>query len=271
MLSAIIGHPNTTMRPGRQRSHLALVKRRSKPRYSKFQKKMNQIDVVDFESCEAWAPLAEAFVGLTRDTPAERDRVRKFALHWLVTIVGSLDQPAIKQLGHRSDWPTLREYERFSMLVSSLARIGEVDNNSSELLLKMGPCARAAIYFGFASKLRLDEGNQAAIEMLASAIKEAPHEPVHYYFRARWNYENRLFSAVTNSQGSSPEFCDIKQIAQDLETAINLDFNWKEPRGLLDWSGRRDRRDNPPERRPSLFRPTREGRLMRVPLIVRLS
>jgi serine/threonine protein kinase len=42
-------------------------------------KKMEQVNVIDFEGCEAWARLAEAFVHLTAGTPEEQDRIRKLA------------------------------------------------------------------------------------------------------------------------------------------------------------------------------------------------
>jgi hypothetical protein len=197
-------------------------------------KKMEQVNVVDFEGCEVWAPLADAFVHLTPGTPEEQDRIRKLASDHLVTILGPLDRSAIRQLGHRSDWPALREFERFSMLVKGLADIAEIGaNDSSDLSQKLGPYARAALYYGFASDLRLQRGNQVAIEMLSFAIVEAPNEPVNYYFRARWSNETRMVSATMPSQASTPAHSSIKQIAQDLETAIRLDPDWEEPRRLL--------------------------------------
>jgi len=197
-------------------------------------KKMEQVNVIDFEGCEAWAALAEAFVHLTAGTPEEKDRIRKLASDYLVTILGPLDGSAIRQLGHRSDWPTLREYERFSMLVKGLADIAEIAaTDSSELLQKLGPYARAALYYGFASDLRLQRGTQVAIEILSSAIVEAPNEPVNYYFRAFWSYETRVVSAIMPSQASMSAHSSIEQITQDLETAIRLDPDWEEPRRLL--------------------------------------
>jgi hypothetical protein len=120
------------------------------------------------------------------------------------------------------------------MLVKGLADIAEIEAaDSSDLSQKLGPYARAALYYGFASDLRLQRGNQVAIEMLSSAIGEAPNEPVNYYFRARWSNETRVVSATMPSQASMPAHSSIEQIAQDLETAIGLDPDWEEPRRLL--------------------------------------
>jgi serine/threonine protein kinase len=204
-------------------------------------KKMEQINVHDFESCEAWAPLAEAFVQLS-DNSEEQDCIRKIALHYLVTILGPFSGSAIRQLGRRSDLPSLREYERFSQLVGDLARIGEFrTKNNLELLQKLGSTAGAALYFYLSSELRMEEGNRKAIEMLSYAISKAPDEAVHYYFRARWRNEIGLIDAITHSQAASNigQIAEVlktavnEQIIQDLETAIKLAPDWEEPRQLL--------------------------------------
>jgi hypothetical protein len=146
----------------------------------------------------------------------------------------------------------LKEYERLSNLVGLLAHIGEIDeNNSSELLQKLGSNARGALYFSFASGLRLQKGNQAAIEMLSSAIAEAPNEAAHYYFRAPWNHEMLLDDATTRSLTASTikeiaqvlETATNEQVVQDLETAIKLDPDWDEPRLLLGSLRAKDRHD----------------------------
>lgn len=207
------------------------------------EKKMKQVNVIDFESCETWAPLAEAFVLLTGDTPEEQGRIRTLASHYLATVLGPLSDSAIKQLGRRSDLPFLKEYERFNNLVSLLAHIAAIDeNNSSELLQKLGSTARGALYFSFASGLRNQKGNRPAIEMLSSAIAEAPNEAAHYYFRARWNHEILLDDAITRSVTASTmkEIAEVldtatnEQIVQDLATATKLDPDWDEPRVLFE-------------------------------------
>lgn len=146
----------------------------------------------------------------------------------------------------------MKEYERFSNLVSLLADIGEIDeNNSAGLLQNLGPNARGALYFSFASALRLRKKNQTAIEMLSSAIAEAPNEAAYYYFRARWNQEILLDDAITRSltARTSKEIAQVletatnEQVVQDLETAIKLDPDWDEPRLRLGSLRAKDRHD----------------------------
>jgi hypothetical protein len=146
-------------------------------------KRLRQINVFDFETCELWIPLAESFVCLAEgndDLLAEQNRIRKLALEYLETILGTLDQCAIRQLPSRSDWPTLRQFERFSWLIKRVADLaGITATDRSEVFRKLGPYARSALYYESASDLRLRIGNHVAIEMLSSAIAEAPNEPVN--------------------------------------------------------------------------------------------
>ena len=72
MFSVIIAWPSMSMRLGLRRNHRASEERKSRPPLPQIEKKMKQINVIDFESCETWAPLAEAFVLLTADTPKEQ-------------------------------------------------------------------------------------------------------------------------------------------------------------------------------------------------------
>jgi hypothetical protein len=203
-------------------------------------KRLQQANVVDFETCELWIPLAESFVCLAAgnaDLLAEQDRIRKLASDYLVTILGTLDHSGVRQLPRRSDLPTVvREFERFSELVKRVAdAAGIMTTHSSDFLQKLGPYARSALYFGWASDLRLQVGtDQVVMEMLSSAIAEAPSEPVNYYFRALWNDQFRHLWAFISSQDGVPEPPSIEKIAKDLEVAIRLDPDWREPKQLLE-------------------------------------
>jgi serine/threonine protein kinase len=202
-------------------------------------KRLQQANVVDFETSESWVPLAESFVCLAEGNPdllAQQNRIRNLALKYLQTILGTLDQSGISQLPSRSDWSTLREFERFSWLVKRLADLaGITATNGSEFLQELGSYARSALYYAWASAVHGQEGNdQAAIEMLSSAIAEAPNEPVNYYFRAFWTHESRIFQGFFSSQADASEPSSIEEMVNDLEMAIRLDPDWKEPERLLE-------------------------------------
>jgi serine/threonine protein kinase len=198
-------------------------------------KRLNRIRVIDFETCESWASLAESIVYLSAADDAERDRIRKLASDYLITILGPLGQVAVQELGYRSDWPTLRQYERYSLLAGKLASIAQLKvDEGSEIVQMLGPYARAALRFAWASGLRLERGNQAAIEMLSSAIVEAPSEPANYYFRASWTNESSLVGDIVSARADAAKSPNIGEIVEDLEAAIRLDADWKEPRRLLE-------------------------------------
>jgi hypothetical protein len=62
-------------------------------------KRLNRIRVIDFETCESWASLAESVVYLSAADDAERDRIRKLASDYLITILGPLGKAKNSVIG----------------------------------------------------------------------------------------------------------------------------------------------------------------------------
>jgi hypothetical protein len=196
--------------------------------------KLRKIDVVDFKSCEEWAPLAEAFVHLTAVDNDERRHIRTLASEHLIKMLGALGSNEVAQLGARSDWPTLRPFERYEMLASTLSAIAALGaDERSSINERLGSYAKSALIYSSASKLRSMGENQAAIEMLSGAIAEAPSEPTLYYFRARWTHEARLLRRMLAAKSVVMKPSEIEDIADDLNKAISFEPDWEEPRRLL--------------------------------------
>jgi hypothetical protein len=192
------------------------------------------IDVVDFKSCEEWAPLAEALVHLVTANHERQSQIRKLASEHLVKILGRLDRNEVVQLGVRGDWPTLRPFERYAMLVGALADIAELEiSNDSDVVRQLESYAKSTLYYHLSSKYRSTGHHKSAIAVLSDAISESPSEPTYYYFRARWRNEYSILHKVLASRIDPPENYSMDDIATDLERAIELEPNWEEPKRLL--------------------------------------
>ncbi len=202
--------------------------------FRKISEQLQQINVIDFESCELWVPRAEAAISLAAGNPEEEGRIREHACKYLVSILGKLDRSAIGQLLPRNDWPKLRGFERFSELVTRMAEIsGKSATDNSEFLHELNAYGRSALFFGWASAPHQVGNYQAAIEMISSAIAETPDEPEIYYFRALWADQSRFVWEHKYLQRRVPEPFAINGIIEDLNAAISLDPKWEEPKQLL--------------------------------------
>jgi hypothetical protein len=58
------------------------------------------------------------------------------------------------------------------------------------------------------------------------AIAEAPHEPTNYYFQAFWTYASLI------TELSRPSLDTVEEILKNLDMAIKLAPDWKEPQRL---------------------------------------
>ncbi len=196
--------------------------------------KLSKIDVVDFKSCEEWAPLADALLYLIAENHETRRHIRNLASEYLVSILGRTGRSELAQLGVRSDLPTLRPFERYSALAGTLADIAELTlDNGAVIEKQLDPYAKSALRYSTASKLWASGKNNAAIEKLSDSIAEAPDEPTFYYFRALWAYMTRVLLRTVRSHTDTLEPPDIDDIARDLKKAIRLEPDWEEPKRLL--------------------------------------
>ena len=64
------------------------------------------------------------------------------------------------------------------------------------------------------------------MEMLSSAIAEAPEEPTNYYFKALWTYLPLI------TELSIPALDTLQEIFSNLDMAIKLAPDWEEPKKL---------------------------------------
>ena len=187
--------------------------------------KLNSLSVDDFESLEAWVSLAETVIQSTVENSDEQIRIRDLASEHLVAILAPLDKPAVKQIPSRSDL-IIREFERFAMLLGRVVGILGVTVPPLPEHLHLGAYAKSALYFDSAGECRWQHDLQATMEMLSSAIAEAPDEPMNYYFRALWTY----LPIITEL--SIPALDTIEEIFSNLDMAIKLDPDWEEPNKL---------------------------------------
>ena len=199
---------------------------------------LQEIDVLDLETCEQWVPLAESFVSLVESIDGNSlDRqaaVRSNALGCLVSILGKLDPLAIESIPTRDGWfGSVRPFERFSEVVTRMARLtGFRYEVGADVFEQLGPYAKAALAFGTAFDVRANGGKEAEVaDLLAAAIKFAPKEPTNYYFRAFWNSGKWILNEVL---GKDDAIDLTASVIADLEMAIGLAPSWDEPNRLLE-------------------------------------
>jgi len=200
-------------------------------------KKLQQIDVIDFETCEAWMPLADTFIKLSCsgsiEASKEVSKIRKSAAHYFVSILGAFDELKMSLLPKRQDWPKgIRPFERFSIAIKSMANLAQIPlENDSEVLKRISCYARSALMFNTAVNLRMQAPDKA-IDMLARAIDESPNEPTNYYFRALWRKSLKNHQSILSS--SKPlDLLTPEMIEQDLQKAASLAPDWEEPIKML--------------------------------------
>jgi hypothetical protein len=192
----------------------------------KIQNKLDSLSVVDFESLEAWVPIAETVIQSTSENSDEHTRIRALASEYLVAILAPLDKLALKQIPSRNDL-VVGKFERFSELIGRVAKIAEITApHDPELIQQLGPYAKSALYFDCAGTRRSLHDLKGALEMLSSAIAEAPHEPTNYYFQAFWTYASLI------TELSRPSLDTVEEILKNLDMAIKLAPDWKEPQRL---------------------------------------
>jgi Protein kinase domain len=192
---------------------------------------LTRLRVVDFESLEAWVPIAETLVQSAAGNSDEQNRIRNLASEHLIAILAPIDMPALKEIPPRDDWAGIREFERFSTLIGRLAKIAGITAPPEPgFFEQLGPYARSALYFDWAGTLHFPRGDlRAAMEMLTSAIAEAPDESTNYYFRANWKFESLIIGRVK----CMPAPYTVEEIVTDLDTAIKLAPDWEEPKKQL--------------------------------------
>jgi len=199
--------------------------------------RLNQIAVSNFETCERWLVLAKGLEKLLSPDAGNRDalaELRKQANAFLVNILGPITQHDLTKVPPREDWSKLiRPFERFSEVTTDMARLAGVDFlQTQKLQFGLGDYALSAIAFGAATEARyLRSSAEEVNRHLADAIRFSPHEPVPYYFRARWGNERALIRRVLSKEVVSED--ERQSWVVDLEKTLACDPHWEEAAKLL--------------------------------------
>ena len=207
--------------------------------------RLNQLEVVNFETCERWIVLAKGLEKLLNTDATDGDalaELRKKANLFLVNILGPMTPSDLIKVPPREDWPNLIiPFERFSEVTTEIAHLAGVNfKQAQKPQFGLGDYALSAIAFGAASEARcLPSSAEEESRYLADAIRFSPLEAALYYFRARWGSERALIRRVLSKEIISED--ERQSWVVDLEMALACDPNWKEAVQLL----KRIRTDQP--------------------------
>jgi hypothetical protein len=82
-----------------------------------------------------------------------------------------MNREPMEKIPPRDDLPSIRPFERLSMLMKNVLGIARLSSPDREnWLRKRSPYAKSAFNYGCASDIRQQEGNKKAIEILTTTI-----------------------------------------------------------------------------------------------------